>query len=105
MVLGDVIEGDLIDYAILYRVHASRPMFQRDISEDDVELILEKGNIVERYDQDYPLPSLLLSGTTKRGKQLHVVAAVNPSEKKLIVITAYLPDPLKWIEGFSRRLQ
>ena len=42
MLLRDIIEGDLIEYSIIYRVHASRQMFQRDIPEDDIELILEK---------------------------------------------------------------
>jgi hypothetical protein len=103
VILNDIIEGGLSEYAIVYRVHASRRMFERDIFEDDVEFILNRGSIVERYDEDYPLPSLLLNGRASSGKQLHVVVAINALEKKLIIITAYEPDALKWTDGFSRR--
>jgi hypothetical protein len=105
MILRDAIEGLLSDFTIVYRVHASRRMFQRDIFEDDVELILERGSVVERYDEDYPLPSLLLSGKTSSGKQLHVVVAINSPERKFIIITVYVPDPLRWTDDFSRRVK
>lgn len=104
MILANAIEGELSDYSIEYRVHASRRMFQRDILEDDVEFILENGSIVERYDEDYPLPSLLLNGRASADRQLHVVVAVNSSERKLVIITTYEPDSLKWTDSFSRRL-
>ncbi len=42
MTLTDHIEGELADYDLEYRVHASRRMFQRDIAEDDVEILLRK---------------------------------------------------------------
>ncbi len=104
MILADAIDGDLTDYAVVYRVHASRRMFQRDIFEVDVELILDKGNIIERYADDYPLPSLLLNGRTSSGKHLHVVVAINGLERKLVIITVYEPDSLIWTDGFSRRV-
>ncbi len=105
MILRDAIEGHLSDYTIVYRVHASRRMFQRDIFEEDVELILERGSVVERYDEDYPLPSLLLTGETSGGKHLHVVVAIDSPERKFIIITVYAPDPLRWTDGFSRRVK
>lgn len=104
MTLGDHIEGKFVEYDIEYRVHASRRMFQRDIVEDDVELILRKGSIIEKYAEDFPLPSLLLNGRASTDRPLHVVVAVNSFERKFIIITAYEPDSAKWTEGFSRRL-
>jgi hypothetical protein len=79
-------------------------MFQRDIFEVDVELILEKGNIVERYEEDYPLPSLLLNGPASSGRHLHVVVAIDGLERKLVIITVYEPDSFRWTDGFSRRV-
>ncbi len=35
---------------------------------------------------------------------MHVVVGINELERKLIIITTYEPDPLKWTEDFSRRL-
>lgn len=36
---------------------------------------------------------------------LHAVIAVNELERKLVVITAYPPNPNKWENDFSRRKQ
>lgn len=88
-----------------YRIHATRRMFQRDIAEEDIELLIREGNIIESYDDDFPFPSLLINGKALSGKPLHVVVAVNRLEKILVVITAYEPDPLKWSKGFIRRIK
>lgn len=104
MILADHIEGEFAEYEIEYRVHASRRMFQRDIVEEDVELILREGSIIEKYGEEFPLPSLLLNGQGSTGRPLHIVVAVNSSERMLMIITAYEPDSAKWAEGFSRRL-
>lgn len=57
----------------------------------------------ERYDRDLPLPSVLISGRTSQGRPLHVVVGMNFGERKLVIIMAYEPDPLKWTDDFSRR--
>lgn len=66
--LIDCIEGDSSDYEIEYRIHATRRMFQRDINEDDVEFVVRNGEVVERYEQDFSLPSLLLLGESQGKK-------------------------------------
>ena len=43
-------------YKIAYRLHATERMFAREISDKDVEYLLMHGEIIERYDDDYPLP-------------------------------------------------
>ena len=101
--LSTHIQGSLVEYDIEYRVHATRRMFQRFIGDDDIERILEKGQVIEKYD-DFPLPSILLNGQTASGRALHVVVGVNESERKLVIITTYEPDPVKWGDSFSRRL-
>lgn len=91
------------DFEIVYRLHASKRMFEREISDDDVEYQLKNGEIIERYDEDYPLPSLLLNGFSKNKRPLHLVVAINRDEKRLIIVTVYEPKPLKWLDNFSRR--
>ena len=81
--LIEIINSNLIEYEIEYRTHATRRMFQRNISNDEIESILPNGQIIEQYDDDFPLPSLLLNG--------QIVVAINLAEKKLI-ITTYEPD-------------
>ncbi len=49
--------------------------------EDDAETVLENGEIIERYDGDFPLPSLLVNGQTPEKRPLHVVAATNHTQQ------------------------
>ncbi|MEY4769073.1 MAG: hypothetical protein RL637_1712 [Pseudomonadota bacterium] len=93
------------DYEIVYRIHASKRLFERQISDTDVEYILKNGEIIEHYDNDYPLPSLLINGITKNKRPLHLVVAINENEKQLIIITVYEPNPIKWLNDFSRRIE
>ncbi|MDD2864353.1 MAG: DUF4258 domain-containing protein [Methylococcales bacterium] len=95
--------NDVENYEIVYRLHASKRMFEREISDDDVEYLLKNGEIIERYDEDYPLPSLLLNGFSINKRPLHLVVAVNREEKRLIIVTVYEPNTLKWLDNFSRR--
>lgn len=92
-------------YTIEYRIHAVRRMFQRDIHEDDVEHILKHGEIIEKYDDDFPLPSLLVNGLALSGRPLHVVAGINNLERIIVIITAYEPDPVRWSSDFTGRVQ
>ena len=100
----EYIEGNLADYAVEYRVHATRRMFQRQISEKDVEWLLARGQVIERYDEDFPLPSVLLNGYRVAGRPLHAVVGINVAEQKLVLITTYEPDPQQWTDHFSRRI-
>jgi hypothetical protein len=79
-------------------------MFQRTIQQEDVELVIKQGFVIETYDNDSPLPSLLLNGKTRDGKPLHVVLVVNIEEFLLVVVTVYRPDSDKWTKNYARRL-
>jgi hypothetical protein len=69
--LADYITGNLTDYDIEYRIHATRRMFQRNIHEDDIELVLREEEVIEDYDEDFPLPSVLISGRSSSDRPLH----------------------------------
>lgn len=98
-------EGRLFsDFSIEFRIHASKRMFQRAIKQEDVEYVLLHGAIIEEYQDDFPLPSVLINGRIPKGKQLHVVAGINAVESIIVVITTYEPDPNLWSEGYSRRI-
>jgi len=102
---ANLINGNLSDFIIEYRIHASQRMFRRDIYEDDVESVLKNGEIIEQYDEDLPLPSVLINGWTEARRPLHVVAAINHSEKIIVIITAYEPDILRWTADFTGRIK
>ena len=100
----EYLKGNLADYDIEYRVHATRRMFQRHISEENIKCLLAHGQVIERYDEDFPLPSVLLNEPRIAKRPLHVVVGINDAERKLVLITAYEPDPLEWTDHFSRRI-
>ncbi len=87
---------------IIYRVHALQRMFQRGIRADDVREVLELGEVVEDYPNDFPYPSRLMLGHP-RSRPIHVVAGSNAAGDETIVITAYEPDPALWEPDFKRR--
>jgi len=51
------------------------------------------------------LPSLLINGYTTNNRPLHLVVAVNETEKQLIIVTVYEPNPIIWLDNFTRRKQ
>jgi len=104
-ILNGMIDKDFAKYDIKYRIHATRRMFQRNITEEDLELLLRKGEIIEKYDDDFPLPSILISGITLTNRPLHLVAGINNAEKTIVIITAYEPDPSIWSDNFTRRIK
>lgn len=93
------------NYSIAYRLHASKRMFEREVYNEDIEYVLKYGEIIESYDDDYPLPSMLINGMTKNNLALHLVVATNTDAKEIIIITVYEPNPFKWLDNFSRRIK
>ena len=85
---------------LIFRVHALQRMAPRGISVEDVRQILETGEVIEDYPDDFPYASALVLGRIG-GRALHVVVASTPAEK--IVITVYEPDPARWDADLKRR--
>ena len=76
-------------------------MLKYGIKSTEVRQALEKGERIEDYPDDTPLPSYLVLG--KAGRVLHVCAADDPATKETIVITIYEPDPAKWEADLKTR--
>jgi hypothetical protein len=87
---------------LVFRVHALRRMFERQLSVEDVEAVIDSGETIEDYPDDTPYPSRLVLGW-RGARPMHVVVAHNLSENELIVITVYEPDPELWEADFRRR--
>ena len=77
-------------------------MAERSVDPADVRAILEHGEQIEAYPEDWPYPSFLVLGW-RGSRPLHVVAADNPADNETIVITVYQPDPQLWDAGFKKR--
>jgi len=91
----------------LYSQHARYEMETEKFGEmkdgEAVEAILN-GKIIEDYPEDIPYPSCLIYGRTSEGRPLHLVCAYAEDIDKVIIITAYQPEPDLWID-FERRRQ
>lgn len=74
---------------------------QRNISYEEIKQVIQYGEIIEEYPNDYPYPSCLIFGMTIHERVLHVVIGIG--ESKLWLITAYEPEPKQWSEDFRKR--
>lgn len=82
------------------RHHARIRMRNRGIKVDDLVDVLIYGEVIEKYTDDRPYPSYLIYGESN-GRPIHVICAI--SEIEIIIITAYEPDPEKWVDFKIRR--
>ena len=100
----EIIVGTLT--ACVFTEHARREMESEAygvIRVDDVVQCLRTGKIIEEYPDDRPYPSCLILGRTVAGRPIHVVCAPVQSERRLIIITTYQPDPDRWDPELRRR--
>ena len=89
------------DGKIRWTNHVIVRLFQRNISQEDIEKALLNGEIIEEYENDYPYPSCLVYGINLNDEVLHIVCGLN--EIELWIITAYYPDNIKWEEDLKKR--
>ena len=87
--------------AFIYRIHAVERMFQRDISEAEIETVVLNGEVIEEYLDDKPYPSFLVFGEIRK-RIIHVVYAKN-EDNDYVIITVYQPDLLKWKNDYRTR--
>ena len=85
---------------MLITQHSRRRFEERGIGIDDVCEAINTGEIIEQYEDDFPFPSCLIMGRTSK-TVVHVVASIN--EEFIYVITAYIPNPMKWESDWKTR--
>ena len=87
---------------LLFSRHSIQRMFERRINSRDVAAVIRSGEIIERYDDDQPFPSVLLLGRADE-RALHVVAAFEKETNTAYVVTCYRPDEEEWTDDFKTR--
>jgi hypothetical protein len=87
---------------ILISHHARVRMFERNVSTDDVISVIASGEIIEKYPDDEPCPSVLIMGLIGE-VAYHTVIAICTDHIR--VITVYIPEEDKWIEYRTRRTE
>ena len=88
---------------LLISGHGFQKIFESDITIEEVEDVIIKGEIIKEYVDDKPYPSFLLLGFIK-SKPLHVVISKNENENVCILITAYYPDNSIWDTTFKNKI-
>ena len=88
---------------LLFLPHAIQQMTrpERMISRREVRSIVEDGEIIEDYPDDARGHSCLMLGFGLERRPIHVVCA--PKSEYLAIITAYLPNPNEWSDGYRVR--
>jgi len=88
---------------LLFLPHALKQMNrpERLISTTEVLQVIENGVVIEDYLDDPRGHSCLILGFGTGGRAIHVVCA--PKSDYLAVITAYLPDEVRWSANYRDR--
>jgi len=97
----NIIKQMIKEEKVRWTNHVIVRLFQRNISQKDIENALLNGEIIEEYEDDYPFPSCLVYGINLNNEVLHIVCGMNKTE--LWIITAYYPDNIKWEKDFKKR--
>ncbi|MDZ7690979.1 MAG: DUF4258 domain-containing protein [Balneolaceae bacterium] len=87
---------------VRWQRHALERMMERDIYGNDVKQVLLKGELIEEYVDDHPLPSGLFLGFIGNEPH-HVVAAVDREADWCYIVTAYKPDLEHFEPDFKTR--
>jgi len=82
-------------------MHAAKRLEQRNITINDVISCIHKGEIIERYPDDYPYPSCLILGIS--AKQIYIHVVVGSDLETIWIVTAYYPDLNKWEPDLKTR--
>ena len=92
---------------VFYTRHARDEMRLEEfgaICEQEVFEAILSGEIIERYPDDKPYPSVLVYGRTRAGRPIHMVCAYSEDDDLTIVVTVYEPDPSRWMSFRRSRL-
>ena len=90
---------------IQFKKHALVRSVERSIKIDEIVKVLQNCQIIAIYAEDKPLKSYLTFGFTKTKRPLHIVVALDETEKYVWIISAYEPDKKNWNETFTKRLK
>lgn len=91
---------------IVFKKHTALRIRQRGISSDEVKEALQNCKIIESYPNDYPFPSGLVVGYTRKKRATNAVVVIDDENKEegiLWIITVYEPNILEWEKGFEKR--
>ena len=88
------------DETIQITQHALFRCRQRNIKLDEIKHCIRNGEIIEEYPDDHPYPSALIC-FSENVTAMHTLVGLGDDE--IWIITAYYPDPQKWVNNYKTR--
>ena len=82
-------------------IHAHNERQEEQIAIEEIEKVLSKGDIIEKYPNDQRGESCLVAGTVYK-KPLHIVCGIR--NDRLLIVTVYRPKQPAWI-GYKTRVK
>ena len=69
-----------------------------------METALSACTVIEDYSRIHrTLPDCLVLGLLPDGRPLHAVMAVDEANDRVLVVTVYVPDPVRWKDDWRTR--
>jgi len=87
---------------IYWTYHVNMRLMKRSISRTLILDSVDNFVLIESYPEDKYLPSYLIWSTIQ-DIVFHIVFAVDVNEGNVRVVTAYKPDPDRWMDNMKRR--
>lgn len=98
-----VIRQAILERRVNITEHADEELAADEISNEALFHSVLYGEIIEDYPDDFPFPSCLIYGRDSGNRPIHSVWAYAEPYHKAILVTAYVPDPSRWIDFRLRR--
>lgn len=97
----EMIRGQAVREEVRVTQHAQQEMVEEAITMDDLLHVVSNAHLLENYPDHRRGACCLLHGTDGSKRDIHLVCTT--AQPRLIIITAYLPLPPKWITPGLRR--
>ncbi len=84
--------------------HALQEVLNDDLLIEPLVMDISSALVVEEYPEYHKGPCVLVLQTDERGRPIHLLWGIpSGASEPAVLITAYIPDPDRWNDDFTRR--
>ncbi len=96
----DYIKKAVAEGRYRYTIHGAKQRIARRIKRQEIEEVVDSGEVIEDYPKHHYGPACLLLGKTAAGKSLHILCSL---QNMVDIITVYEPDLVEWEKDLKTR--